>query len=212
MAILRCDPIPSEATAFRSSHRMARRFRRQSERAGIVYDGAVGTVSLQFCDDIWRLPRRFHGRRWRRGHSCATLRTEVAVRVEQTENLRNYIAHCRLHERSGSHVPGHTANEYTHTKWQPSEHKVGATECDTIHFSRWLMNNFPKLCRSRLILPSTACTTAHSTINSHGMHTHTLNSLQFTASTSAGGIGGGSSSGGQQPDILKSTPDHQRKK
>lgn len=51
---------------------------------------------------------------------------------------------------------------------------------------------------------STAATTAHNTLNSHATHTlnsHTLNSHHsHTLSSAHGG----------QPDILKSTPDHQR--
>lgn len=79
----------------------------------------------------------------------------------------------------------------------------------------FIILNF-SLNRSRPIAASTACTTAHSTINSYGMHshTHTLNSSHGTGTVSVSGVvssgGGGSSSSHQQPDILKSTPDHQR--
>ncbi|XP_031629061.1 uncharacterized protein CG43867 isoform X3 [Contarinia nasturtii] len=61
-------------------------------------------------------------------------------------------------------------------------------------------------------LPS-ACTTAHNTLNSHVMHTshtHTLNSSHGTGTI--GSASTNSSAGHQQPDILKSTPDHQRMK
>lgn len=65
---------------------------------------------------------------------------------------------------------------------------------------------------------STAATTAHNTLNSQATHTlnshhsHTLNSHHSHTLSNSGGAGGGHSSGiqQQQPDILKSTPDHQR--
>ncbi|XP_016949436.1 uncharacterized protein CG43867 isoform X13 [Drosophila biarmipes] len=63
-----------------------------------------------------------------------------------------------------------------------------------------------------------ATTTAHSTLNSHA--THTLNSNHSHTSSSSHHAGGGSQPGTlssghhqhHQPDILKSTPDHQRVK
>lgn len=69
--------------------------------------------------------------------------------------------------------------------------------------------------RSRPIGTSTACTTAHNTINSHGMlasHTHTLNSTFGASSLGSGGSNNSTNASHQQPDILKSTPDHQRMK
>lgn len=68
--------------------------------------------------------------------------------------------------------------------------------------------------RSRPLVPSSVCTTAHSTINSHGMHashTHTLNST-LGASSIGSGSNNSTNASHQQPDILKSTPDHQRMK
>lgn len=60
--------------------------------------------------------------------------------------------------------------------------------------------------RSRPHGGSTAATTAHNTLNSHA--THTLNSHSHTLSSHHSHTL--SSSHGGQPDILKSTPDHQR--
>lgn len=66
-------------------------------------------------------------------------------------------------------------------------------------------------------------TTAHNTLNSHAthtlnsMHSHTLNSSHYSTGAGNNSAGGGSqhgtmnsSHGVHQPDILKSTPDHQR--
>ncbi|XP_037914351.1 uncharacterized protein CG43867 isoform X5 [Hermetia illucens] len=60
-----------------------------------------------------------------------------------------------------------------------------------------------------------ATTTAHNTLNSHATHTlnsqhsHTLNSSHYSGGSHQNTM---SSSHGGQPDILKSTPDHQRLK
>ncbi|XP_055323224.1 uncharacterized protein CG43867 isoform X8 [Sitodiplosis mosellana] len=61
-------------------------------------------------------------------------------------------------------------------------------------------------------LPS-ACTTAHNTLNSHVMHTshtHTLNSSHGTGTIGSASTNSSAGHQHQQPDILKSTPDHQR--
>ncbi|XP_059223828.1 uncharacterized protein CG43867 isoform X5 [Stomoxys calcitrans] len=86
-------------------------------------------------------------------------------------------------------------------------------------------------------MSTNATTTAHNTLNSHATHTlnsnhsHTLSSSHYSGDHGGGGVGGTRSQGGShqgtlnsmhsqnhhhqhhnphQPDILKSTPDHQR--
>jgi len=90
---------------------------------------------------------------------------------------------------------------------------LGHTCPGTPQMNTLTRNGSHRSIRSRPLATSTACTTAHSTINSHlhASHTHTLNSSHGTGSLGSGSNSSTNASH-QQPDILKSTPDHQRMK
>ncbi|XP_037033139.1 uncharacterized protein CG43867 isoform X4 [Bradysia coprophila] len=83
---------------------------------------------------------------------------------------------------------------------------LGHTCPGTPQMNTLTRNGSHRSIRSRPHGGSTAATTAHNTLNSHA--THTLNSHSHTLSSHHSHTL--SSSHGGQPDILKSTPDHQR--
>lgn len=98
---------------------------------------------------------------------------------------------------------------------------LGHTCPGTPQMNTLTRNGSHRSIRSRPHGSTTAGTTAHNTLNSHGTHTlnshsHTLNSHHSHTMSSSHGVNTISnsmhSSNGshQQPDILKSTPDHQR--